>query len=353
MAVYRVNKNRGYTVMANYHLRDKTLSLKAVGLLSKMLSFNDGWQFSTKGLSAICKEGPDAVLAALRELEDHGYLIRHRQRDAKGRMRNTVFEIYEQPQPVSPHRENPDVDNPDMDNPHMENPHGENPAQLNTNQVINNQRNNSLINYQSINLDGMDRMDEREQYRELIRDNLEIDIRSPDKHYDLDRVNEIVEIMLDAVCSTSPTIRINGEDGKCMVRVKATGETTEVDREVMKALRNEEKKLRRSYDTGGASDSEDGEETQPSSVLSLDAVPEDEVNAPTWLADPHDFTNEVVTKIQEAEFMEQLTAREREVFLFCIQYGGSQQEYAASSGLSISRVCKLVAAIRKKAKIFF
>lgn len=212
MAVYRVNKNRGYTVMANYHLRDKTLSLKAVGLLSKMLSFNDGWQFSTKGLSAICKEGPDAVLAALRELEDHGYLIRHRQRDAKGRMRNTVFEIYEQPQPVSPHRENPDVDNPDMDNPHMENPHGENPAQLNTNQVINNQRNNSLINYQSINLDGMDRMDEREQYRELIRDNLEIDIRSQDRHYDLDRVNEIVEIMLDAVCSTSPTIRINGED---------------------------------------------------------------------------------------------------------------------------------------------
>ena len=154
MAVYRVNKNRGYTVMANYHLRDKTLSLKAVGLLSKMLSFNDGWQFSTKGLSAICKEGPDAVLAALRELEVHGYLIRHRQRDAKGRMSNTVIEIYEQPQPVSPHRENPDVDNPDMDNPHMENPHGENPAQLNTNQVINNQRNNSLNKYQSINLDG-------------------------------------------------------------------------------------------------------------------------------------------------------------------------------------------------------
>lgn len=212
MAVYRVNKNRGYTVMANYHLRDKTLSLKAVGLLSKMLSFNDGWQFSTKGLSAICKEGPDAVLAALRELEDHGYLIRHRQRDAKGRMRNTVFEIYEQPQPVSPHRENPDVDNPDMENPHLENPHGENPAQLNTNQVITNERNNSLRNYQSINLDGMDRMDEREQYRELIRDNLEIDIRSQDRHYDLDRVNEIVEIMLDAVCSTSPTIRINGED---------------------------------------------------------------------------------------------------------------------------------------------
>ena len=212
MSVYRVNKTRDFTVMGNTHLRDKNLSLKAVGLLSKMLSFNDGWQFSTKGLSMICKEGPDAVLAALRELEDHGYLVRHRQRDSKGRMSNTVFEIYEQPQPVSPHREKPDVDNPDMENPHMENPHGENPAQLNTNQVITNERNNSLRNYQSINLDGMDRMDEREQYRELIRDNLEIDIRSQDRRYDLDRVNEIVEIMLDAVCSTSPTIRINGED---------------------------------------------------------------------------------------------------------------------------------------------
>lgn len=212
MAVYRVNKNRGYTVMANYHLRDKTLSLKAVGLLSKMLSFNDGWQFSTKGLSMICKEGPDAVLAALRELEDHGYLVRHRQRDSKGRMSNTVFEIYEQPQPVSPHREKPDVDNPDMENPHMENPHGENPAQLNTNQVITNERNNSLRNYQSINLDGMDGMDMRAQYEEIIRDNLELEILSQDKSFDVDRVNEMVEIMLDAICSTRPTIRINGED---------------------------------------------------------------------------------------------------------------------------------------------
>ncbi len=105
MAVYRVNKNRGYTVMANFHLRDKSLSLKAVGLLSKMLSFNDGWKFSTKGLSAICKEGPDAILSALRELEKHGYLVRHRQRDGKGRMSNTIFEIYEEPQESTPERE--------------------------------------------------------------------------------------------------------------------------------------------------------------------------------------------------------------------------------------------------------
>lgn len=198
--------------MANFHLKDQNLSLKAVGLLSKMLSFNDGWQFSTRGLAAICKEGPDAILSALRELEEHGYLVRHRQRDAKGRMCNTIFEIYEQPQPVPPHRENPHMENPDVDNPDVDNPHGDNPAQLNTNQVITNEQSTTLNKYQSINLDGMDRMDEREQYRELIRDNLEIDFLSQNRRYDIDRVNEIVEIMLDAVCSTSPTIRINGED---------------------------------------------------------------------------------------------------------------------------------------------
>lgn len=64
MAVYRVNKTRGYTVMANFHLRDKNLSLKAVGLLSKMLSFNDGWKFSTRGLASICKKVP--TLSSLR-----------------------------------------------------------------------------------------------------------------------------------------------------------------------------------------------------------------------------------------------------------------------------------------------
>ena len=212
MAVYRVNKNRSYTVMANFHLRDKRLSLKAVGLLSKMLSFNDGWKFSTRGLAAICKEGSDAILTALRELEANGYLVRHQERNANGRMGSMVFEIYEEPQEVSPDTEKPQPENPDVVNAVTEKPCTENTAQINTNQVITQKRNNSLNNYQSINLDGMDRMDERESYRELIRDNLEIDILSQDSRYDTARVNEMVEIMLDAVCSTSPTIRINGED---------------------------------------------------------------------------------------------------------------------------------------------
>ena len=212
MAVYRVNKNRSYTVMANFNLRDKRLSLKAVGLLSKMLSFNDGWKFSTRGLSAICKEGPDAILSALRELEKTGYLVRHQERNANGKMGSMVFEIYEEPQEVLPDTEKPHTENPDTVNPATEQPYTDNPAQRNTEQVITQEENTNLSNYQSINLDGMDGMDMRSRYEELIRDNLELDILAQNSRLDMDRINEMVEIMLDVVCSTKPTIRINGED---------------------------------------------------------------------------------------------------------------------------------------------
>lgn len=215
MSVYRVNKKRsGYTLMANYHLRDKRLTLKAVGLLSKMLSFNDGWKFSTNGLAAICKEGPDAIRSALNELEDNGYLVRQRQRDSKGRISNTVFDIYEEPHNTFPDKDNPHQENPYVDNPDMEKPHTEKSAQINTNKVIPEERNTDSINYQSINLDedGMDAMFERKSYEALIRENLELDILSQDNRFDTARANEIVEIMLDAICSTSPTLRVNNSD---------------------------------------------------------------------------------------------------------------------------------------------
>lgn len=212
MAVYRVNKNRSYTVMANYHLRDKNLSLKAVGPLSKMLSFNDGWKFSTRGLVSICKESYDAILSALKELESNGYLVRHKSRDDKGRIVETEFEIYEEPHRDNPYEEKPHRENPDVDNPCVDNPHVENPAEINTNKVNTKERNNNLSNYQSINLDETDRMGQRKRYEDMIRDNLEVDILSQDARFQTERVNEIIEIMLDAVCSTSPTIRINGED---------------------------------------------------------------------------------------------------------------------------------------------
>ena len=212
VSFHRNNRTRDFTVMGNIHLRDKNLSLKAVGLLSKMLSFNDSWQFSTRGLAAICKEGPDAILSTLKELEDNGYIVRHRARDDKGRLVTTEFDIYESPQVGLPHGENPHRENPDVANPDVENPHGDYPAQLNTDQVITQERNTLSKNNQSINLDGMDRMDERNRYEEIIRQNLDYDILCQDSKFDKDRFQEMIDIMLDAVCSTAPTIRINGED---------------------------------------------------------------------------------------------------------------------------------------------
>ena len=94
----------------------------------------------------------------------------------------------------------------------VDNPRGDKSAQINTDQVITQERNTLSKNYQSINLDGMDRMDERSEYEEIIKENLDYDILCQDPKFDKDRFREIMDIMLDAVCSTAPTIRINGED---------------------------------------------------------------------------------------------------------------------------------------------
>lgn len=84
MAVFRIERTRDYTVMSNHHLRNANLSLKAKGLLSMMLSLPEDWNYTTRGLAKICKEGVDAIGAALRELEGAGYIVRHQRRDKSG-----------------------------------------------------------------------------------------------------------------------------------------------------------------------------------------------------------------------------------------------------------------------------
>ena len=76
MSVVRINKNNNYTVMSNYHLRDRELSLKAKGLLSMMLSLPDDWDCSIAGLVAICKENETDIKAILNELEKLKYIIK-------------------------------------------------------------------------------------------------------------------------------------------------------------------------------------------------------------------------------------------------------------------------------------
>ena len=134
MAVFRVERNRGYTVMSNHHLRNRDLTLKAKGLLSQMLSLPDNWDYTLAGLSHINREKIDAIREAVRELEKAGYIVRSRERDEKGRLRGADYIIYEQPQPpVSdlPTLENPTLDNPTLEKPMLENPTLENPTQLN------------------------------------------------------------------------------------------------------------------------------------------------------------------------------------------------------------------------------
>ena len=80
MAVFRVEKTKDFTIMSNHHLRNTELSLKAKGLLSLMLSLPEDWDYTTKGLAHICKDGVDSITTALKELERHGYLTRQRLR---------------------------------------------------------------------------------------------------------------------------------------------------------------------------------------------------------------------------------------------------------------------------------
>ena len=134
MPVFRVEKNKGYTVMSNHHLRNHTLSLKAKGLLSQMLSLPDDWDYTLQGLAQINKESIDAIREAVRELERAGYIERSRERDERGCLRGTVYTIYEQPhtEPTSeePAQALPTLDNPTLEKPMLDKPTLENPTQL-------------------------------------------------------------------------------------------------------------------------------------------------------------------------------------------------------------------------------
>ena len=135
MAVFRVERNKGYTVMSNHHLRNKELTLKAKGLLSQMLSLPEDWDYTLAGLSQINRESIDAIRTAVWELEKAGYIKRRQGRDEKGRLRGADYVIYEQPHteptPDLPTLENPTLDNPMQEKPMLEKPTLENPMQLN------------------------------------------------------------------------------------------------------------------------------------------------------------------------------------------------------------------------------
>ena len=135
------------------------------------------------------------------------------------------------------------------------------------------------------------------------------------------------------------------EDGKCMVRVKITGEVTEVDREVMKILRLEEKQMRR----GGTSS--DPDDAKPQTILFLDVVNEEDVEGPAWLINPHDYIQESATKRWIIAFRKTLTANQREVFDEVILGGMSVRKFAKLKGCNHKSILETKNAVCKKSKI--
>ena len=220
MAVFRIEKTRDYTVMANHHLRNTELSLKAKGLLSLMLSLPEEWDYTTKGLAHICKDGVDSICAGVRELEDHGYVVRERIRNSNGQLGAIEYTILEQPQEPKrekPERENPVQANPVLDYPVLGKPEQENPAQLNTYRTNKDESNTLSANPYPINsypinpvtdqmgTDGMD------VYREIVKGNIEYDIMKDNFPYDHERLDEIVELMAETLASKKATFCIAGD----------------------------------------------------------------------------------------------------------------------------------------------
>jgi len=225
MAVFRVERNTGYTVMSNHHLRNKELTLKAKGLLSQMLSLPEDWDYTLAGLSHINREKIDAIREAVKELEKAGYIVRSRERDEKGRLRGADYVIYEQPQPKNPDTPQPDMASPDTENPDMVKPDTEKPAELNieksnTEKTITYGSSTDSIPFrepaaaQLPERKGRDAMSvsEMESYRDLILENIEYDHLCREFTTYREDLDEIVELMVETVCAKRKTTRIAGSD---------------------------------------------------------------------------------------------------------------------------------------------
>ncbi len=224
MAVFRIEKTRDYTVMSNYHLRDMSLSLKAKGLLSLMLSLPENWDYTMKGLARICKDGVDSISGGIRELEARGYLIRERVRGANGQLGSIEYTILEQPKEPAPTQEKPIRENPVQANPTLDAPMQGGPAQLNTKKSSKEKSKTDLSSTEPSNpipsnpptpagaRIGTDGMGAREAYREVILDNIGYDYLIQDSHIDREQLDEIADLIVDTVCSARKTIRIAGDD---------------------------------------------------------------------------------------------------------------------------------------------
>ena len=213
MSVFRVEKSREFTVIANSIFKDKTLSAKAKGILVEMLSLPENWDYTLKGLTYLFSDGIDSIRQGIRELEEHGYIVRERKRDAKGRLGGMEYVIYETPRiPVENYKEisaEPVCEKPVCSCPIEELPTTEIPTQAvpteesaMTYKEINNKElkeSNTYESNQSIREPApMDVMG-YEEARECVMENIEYDVMC--ERYPRERLDEIVDIASEALCT--------------------------------------------------------------------------------------------------------------------------------------------------------
>ena len=242
MAVFRVERTHNYTVMSNYHLRDKSLSLKAKGLLSQMLSLPEDWDYTLAGLARINAEGKDAIRAAVVELEKAGYVQRRQTTDKTGKFGANEYIIREypashEPPPEGPSSASPLSENPMTAEPSTDSTQTEKTTQLNKdlqtkeNKILSSQSTESFpfpsapfttpvpVQAQPSETKGKKRgrssgmsQGEMDAYRGLIRENIRYDDFVREHPYDAGQLDEMVELMVEAVCSKKKNIRVAGND---------------------------------------------------------------------------------------------------------------------------------------------
>ena len=242
MAVFRVERTNNYTVMSNYHLRDKNLSLKAKGLLSQMLSLPEDWDYTLAGLARINAEGKDAIRAAVVELEKAGYVQRRQTIDKAGKFGSNEYVIREYPVTHEPPPEGPSSALPLSGNPMTGEPstvptQTEKPTQINKDsrkkekQITDSQSTDSFpfpssppaatmpaaapqpeAKGRKWTRRGSMSKGEMDTYRELIRENIDYEGFVRERPYDAGQLDEMVELMVEAVCSKKETIRVAGNN---------------------------------------------------------------------------------------------------------------------------------------------
>lgn len=212
MAVFRVEKTKDFTVMSNYHLRDKSLSLKAKGLLSQMLSLPEEWDYTLAGLACINKESKDAIRSAVNELEQAGYITRRQTTTEGGRFGCNEYLIRERPVLPSPLPENPTTDSTPTAIPMSENP-----TQLNINSSKTEKEKTDQSSTDSLPISQKRNrtevtVAEMQSYRELIAQNISYDLLCQEYPHQQEQLEEILEILVETICPTRQTVRVAGNN---------------------------------------------------------------------------------------------------------------------------------------------